>query len=81
MRIFHIQIQRDDSWLVAQALEEPSVITQGKTLDEIVRNVREVIQLLFRENEAQLELLVPSGTVIGKRRRGRHSKKSTAKAA
>ena len=72
MRVLHVHIQQDDGWLVAQGLEEPGVITQGRTLDEIVMNVREVVQLLFGEKDAQLELLVPPGAfVAGKRQRPR----------
>jgi predicted RNase H-like HicB family nuclease len=82
MRNLHIQIQRDDAWLIAQALEEPSVITQGRTLDEIVKNVREVVQLMFDETNVQLELLVPSGTFVGSRKpRPRSRKRRPAKAA
>ena len=65
MRFLHIHIQRNDGWLVAQALEEPGVLTQGRTLDEIVRNVREVVRLMFNEQDAQLELLVPPETLVG----------------
>jgi predicted RNase H-like HicB family nuclease len=82
MRFLHIHIQQDDGWLVAQALEEPGVVTQGRTLDEIVRNVREVVELMFDEKDAQLELIVPSGTTLGaKRQRSRTRKKTTKSAA
>ncbi len=58
MTVLHVQIIRDDSWLVAEALEEPGVMTQGRTLDEVVSNLREVIQLMFDSNDAQLELIL-----------------------
>ncbi|MGA2585244.1 MAG: hypothetical protein ABSG31_18390 [Tepidisphaeraceae bacterium] len=50
---------------MAQALEEPAIITQGRSLDEIVTNVRDVVQLLFNESDAQLELLVKADTPVG----------------
>ena len=40
MRVLHVKVERDDGWLVAQALEEPGVITQGRTFDELIANVR-----------------------------------------
>jgi predicted RNase H-like HicB family nuclease len=67
MRHLHVQIQDDNNWLIALAIEEPSVITQGRTLDEIVNNVREVVQLMFNEPHANLELLVPPG-ILGRKR-------------
>jgi predicted RNase H-like HicB family nuclease len=78
----HVQIERDNDWLIAQALEEPSVITQGRTINEIVRDVREVVELLFGETDAQLELLVPTGTVVGARKqKSRVRRKPTKRAA
>jgi predicted RNase H-like HicB family nuclease len=52
--------QAEDGWLVAQALENQAVITQGRTLDEVVFMVRDAIELLTGETEAQVELIVPS---------------------
>jgi predicted RNase H-like HicB family nuclease len=81
MTFLHVHIQCDNSWLIAQGLEEPGVITQGRTLDEIVRNVREAVRLMFDESDVQLELLVPSRTVAGRASKRQRSRKKSAKFA
>ena len=48
MKVLHVSVEQDDGWFIAQGLEETGVITQGRTLDEIVANVREVIELIRR---------------------------------
>jgi predicted RNase H-like HicB family nuclease len=54
-------------------LEDPSVITQGRTLDEVLVNIRDVVALLYDEQPVQVELILPpeltieSAAVKGKR--------------
>lgn len=61
MKTYHVLVKRaEDDWLAAHALEDDSVHTQGKTLDEITRNIREVAELLHGETEVQVELVIPS---------------------
>lgn len=60
MRAFHVIIEEaEDGWLAAHALEDDSVHTQGRTFDEIVRNIREVARLLHNEADVQIELIIP----------------------
>lgn len=48
MKVHHVIVeQADDGWLVAHALKDDSVHTQGKTLDELTADVREVAELLY----------------------------------
>jgi|GEM_PF-2546630 len=81
MKFLHIHIQRDNGWFIAQALEEPGVLTQGKTLEEIVQNVREVVELMFNETDAQLELLIPPGTLVGGKKPRQKARGRSAKPA
>lgn len=61
MKVYHVIVeQADDGWLAAHALEDDSVHTQGKTLDEVTANVREVAELLCGEKDVQIELVAPS---------------------
>ena len=53
---FIIEIQRDGSFFVAQCLEEESCFTQGKTLQETIRNMREVLELMLDVKDPQLEV-------------------------
>ena len=60
MKVLHVKVEQDDGWFIAQGLEEPGVITQGRTLDEIVANVREVVELMFSQKQVDIELLLSS---------------------
>src|SRR5258706_7595212 len=51
MRVLHVKVERDDGWLVAQGLEEPEVITQANTLDELITNIRDAAELLLEERD------------------------------
>lgn len=43
-RIIHVHIYRGESQYVAECLELP-VVTQGRTLDEVAKNLKEAIAL------------------------------------
>jgi len=65
MRAYHIVIeQAEGGWLAAHALEDDSVHTQGRTLNEITANVREVVELLHGEQDVQIELVIPHDLAI-----------------
>ena len=64
MRVLHVKVEQDDGWFIALGLEEPGVITHGRTLDELVFMVRDAAELLLEEKEIQIELLLPSKLVI-----------------
>ena len=49
-KTFTIVIQKDNDWFVAKCLEN-SVASQGKTIDEVIDNLREAVAL-FYEDEA-----------------------------
>ena len=51
-----IEIQRDGNFFVAQCVEEESCFTQGRTLQETIRNMREVLELMLDVKNPQLEV-------------------------
>ena len=55
MKHFMIEVQRDGNFFVAQCLEEESCFTQGRTLQETIRNMREVLELMLDVKGPQLE--------------------------
>lgn len=60
MTTYHIIVeQAEDGWLAAHALEDDSVHTQGKTLEEVAANIREVADLLHGQKQVQLEMILP----------------------
>jgi predicted RNase H-like HicB family nuclease len=58
MKIYHVAVERSEGWYAASALEDPAIVTQGRTLDEVIVNVREVVELLYDEREVQVELIL-----------------------
>ena len=69
MKVYHVSVEREGKWYCAIAMEDPSVFTQGRSLDEIVENIREVAGLLHGENDVQIELVLPPVTKGGRSRR------------
>ncbi len=56
-KIIQVQIHKGDEYLVAECLDLP-VVTQGKTLDELVENLKEAVALqLEDENPADFDLV------------------------
>ena len=53
---FIVEIQRDGNFFVAQCLEEESCFTQGRTLQETIRNMREVLELMLDVKDPHLEV-------------------------
>jgi predicted RNase H-like HicB family nuclease len=47
----HASITPDDGWYVAQCLEV-DVTSQGETIDEALSNLREALELYFRDEPA-----------------------------
>ena len=43
----------EDGWYVAECPVLPGCYTQGRTLDEALRNIREVIALVLEEKQAR----------------------------
>lgn len=60
MKVYHVIVEQSDDWLAAHALEDDSVHTQGKTLNEITANIREVAEMICGDKDIQVELVIPS---------------------
>ena len=63
-RIIHFHISKGDKYYVAQGIELP-VVTQGKTLDELVENIKEATDLqLEGEDLSDYELVADPSILI-----------------
>jgi predicted RNase H-like HicB family nuclease len=78
MKVLHVRVTPEDDWLVAQALEEPGVITQAKTFDELIANVRDAAELVLQERDLHIELVIPAS--VRPSRRGRKPRRRAAPA-
>lgn len=50
-KIIQVHIHKGDTYLVAECLDLP-VVTQGRTLDELVENLKEAIALQLEDENA-----------------------------
>jgi len=56
MREFYVMIERDeDGYYVGEVPQLRACYSQGKTLDELMENIREVIELCLKEAEEEGE--------------------------
>lgn len=54
MRTYNVLVQQaEDGWIAAHAREVPASTPQGRTFDEIIRNIREVSELLHARNRCR----------------------------
>ena len=53
---YHFKIQKEDKGYFAQCIELPGCITQGETLEELQRNMREALNLYIEEPEDSKDL-------------------------
>ncbi len=49
-KILQFTISKGDSYYVGESLDLP-IVTQGKTLDETVKNIEEAVELHFEEED------------------------------
>jgi len=59
MKHYHVMVEQDDKWFIGQVLERDGVITQGRSLDELLFMVRDAIELMWNERNVAVELIVP----------------------
>ena len=63
MKVFRVKVEKGrDGFYVAQCIELPAAISQGKTMEEAVKNVREAIELVLEDIEA--EVLEKKPTIV-----------------
>ena len=72
----HVAIEQTGEWYAARLLEDDSCYSQGKTLEEVVDNIREVIELVRGEKKPDLEVIIPSSLKL-KSRATRSAKSKT----
>ena len=64
MREFYVIIERDeDGYYVGEVPQLRACYSQGRTLDELMANMREVIELCFEEEQGE-EILSSAGACL-----------------
>lgn len=62
-KIIQVHIYKGDEYYVAECIDLP-VVTQGKTLDELVANLKEAIELQLEGEDLTDYDLLPQPTII-----------------
>jgi len=51
-----LRYKKEGKWLVGYLEEEPEVISQGETLEELEENIRDAYELILSERKKSLHL-------------------------
>ena len=58
MQTFTIEIEKDENFYVAQCIEHSNCFTQGKTIEETIHNIKEVIELILNVKHPKLKIVL-----------------------
>lgn len=58
MKIFTIDIKKGEKFYIAQCREHTNCFTQGKTIEETIRNIKEVIGLILGVKKPKLNVIL-----------------------
>lgn len=58
MKTLTIEIWKGEKFHIAQCIEHSSCFTQGKTIDEAIHNIKEVIELILNIKHPKLKIIL-----------------------
>lgn len=58
MQIFTIEIAKDENFYIAQCKEHSNCFTQGKTIEEAIHNIKEVLELILEIKKPKLNVIL-----------------------
>jgi|GEM_PF-1612658 len=53
MQTYHVALVEEDGWYVVQCVELPGAISQGRTREEALANIKEAIELLLEHRTSK----------------------------
>jgi predicted RNase H-like HicB family nuclease len=53
MQTYHVALEQEDGWYVVQCVELPGAISQGRTREEALANIKEAIELLLEHRTSK----------------------------
>ncbi|KKO18376.1 MAG: hypothetical protein DCC43_15430 [Candidatus Brocadia sp.] len=63
MRTFTVEIEKDEKFYIAQCVEHSNCFTQGKTIEEAIHNIKEVIDLILHIKRPKLHIILKDSLV------------------
>lgn len=63
MQKFNIEIEKDENFYIAQCIEQSNCFTQGKTIEETIHNIKEVIDLILNIKNPKINIILKDSLV------------------
>lgn len=63
MRTLTVEIEKDVKFYIVQCVEHSNCFTQGKTIEEAIRNIKEVIELILNVKHPKLKIILKDSLV------------------
>ena len=63
MKIFTIDIEKGEKFYIAQCREHSNCFTQGKTIEETIHNIKEVLSLILGIRRPKLNIILKDDLV------------------
>lgn len=63
MQTFTVEIEKDEKFYIAQCVEHSNCFTQGKTIEEAIHNIKEVIELILNIKYPKLNIILKDSLV------------------
>ena len=58
MQTFTIEIEKDENFYIAKCKEHSNCFTQGKTIEEAIHNIKEVLELILEIKKPKLNVIL-----------------------
>ncbi|GAB63129.1 MAG: type II toxin-antitoxin system HicB family antitoxin [Candidatus Jettenia sp.] len=63
MKTINVEIWKSEKFYIAKCLEYSNCFTQGKTIEETIRNIKEVIYLILNIKKPKLNIILKDSLV------------------
>lgn len=63
MKSLNVEIEKDEKFYIAQCLKHSNCFTQGKTIDETIHNIKEVIELILNIKNPKLNIILKDSLI------------------
>lgn len=63
MQTFTVEIEKDEKFYIVQCVEYSNCFTQGRTIEEAIHNIKEVIELILNIKHPKLNVILKDALV------------------
>ena len=58
MKITTVEIDKEKDFYIAQCVEHSNCFTQGKTIEDVIHNIKEVLELILKIKHPKLNITI-----------------------